>query len=284
MTEGGGGGRRPPRIALLTLESTASAAAVARFAETQRGRLVLVGRSNPWRRAMGGALGQTWRHLRRSGPRLLPWLAVEFTLPRLVAALRRRRHGGDAGSLAALCREAAVPLVMVEDVNGAAMHAALRAARPDLIVTFHFDQILSAETIALARLGGINVHPSLLPRHRGPMPAFWALAEGERTGMGVTVHRLAPRIDAGAILAQRALAPPPGASVSTAARLLHAAGAALAAEVVEVIAAGRGPAAWEAEPLPYRPFPSPAALRETARRRVRLTDAADLRAAVATRL
>ena len=267
------------RIALLTLESTASAAAVAAFARMQRERLVLVGLSDPYRRAAGGMFGQVWRHLRRSGPRLLPWLALEFALPRLLSACRL----GGFGSLTAFCREAGVPVVTVEDVNGPRFHAALREARPDLIVTFHFDQILRAETIALAPQGGINVHPSLLPRHRGPMPAFWALQE-EPPALGVTVHRLVPRIDAGPILAQRPMPLPPGISVSTAARALHAMGAALASEAVAMIEAGRAEER-AFDPLAYCPFPSPAALRTAARRhRLRLVDAEDWRAAWRTRL
>jgi methionyl-tRNA formyltransferase len=248
---------QPPRlrIALLTLESTASAAAVTTFARAQRDRLVLVGRSDPHRRAAGGMTGQLWRHLRRSGPRLLPWLAVEFALPRLLSAVRV----DDPGSLRALCREARIPVVTVRDVNGADFHAALREARADLIVTFHFDQILAAETIALAPLGGINVHPSLLPRHRGPMPVFWAMREDPRL-LGVTVHRLVPRIDAGAVLAQRAMPLPPGLSVATAARALHGLGAGLASTVVEAIEAGKAEAR-DMTPLPYCPFPSREALR-----------------------
>src|SRR5690606_4503167 len=139
------------------------------------------------------------------------------------------------------------------------------------IVTFHFDQILNAETIALARRGGINVHPSLLPRPRGPMPAFRALQE-ERPALGVTVHRLVPRIDAGPVLAQRPMPLPAGVSVSTAARALHAMGAGLASEVVERIEAD---AAEETpfEPLTYCPFPSAAMLRAARRRGVLLVDA-----------
>jgi methionyl-tRNA formyltransferase len=114
------------------------------------------------------------------------------------------------------------------------------------------------------------------------MPAFWALLDD--APMGVTVHRLAPRIDAGAILAQRAVTVPGAASVSTAARLLHEAGAALAAEVVDHIAAGHAPATPVSEPLPYRPFPPPSALRGAARRGLRLVDMADLRAALAVRM
>jgi folate-dependent phosphoribosylglycinamide formyltransferase PurN len=271
-------GPDPLRIALLTLESTASADAVAAFARAQRERLVLVGRSDPYRRAAGGMPGQLWRHLRRSGPGLLPWLALEFTLPRLLSAVR----ADDAGSLAALCREGRIPVATVQDVNGPDFHAALREARADLIVTFHFDQILAAATIALAPLGGINVHPSLLPRHRGPMPVFWAMREDPRL-LGVTVHRLVPRIDSGAVLAQRAMPLPPGLSVATAARALHGLGAGLTSTVVEAIETGKT-AARDMTPLPYCPFPPRAALRDAARRGLRLVDRSDLKAARSVRL
>jgi methionyl-tRNA formyltransferase len=50
--------------------------------------------------------------------------------------------------------------------------------------------------------GWLNVHPSLLPRHRGPEPIYWTIANGDREA-GITVHLTVPRIDAGPILAQR---------------------------------------------------------------------------------
>jgi folate-dependent phosphoribosylglycinamide formyltransferase PurN len=247
---------------------------VAGFIRDQGGRIALLGLSNPYRREVGGAFGQARRHLRRSGPRMLGYLFVNIALPRLVAAL--------GGSLPRLCRKAGIPTVSVEAVNGPAFHAALRAARPDLIVTFHFDQILSAETLALAPLGGINIHPSLLPRHRGPIPTFWAgLEAGSEVGPahGVTIHRLVPRIDAGAILAQRIVPLPAGMTASAAARRLHLAALPLAGEVLDRIAAGTVEERLT-EPLPYCPFPSGAALREARRRGVRLVGAGDIRAAL----
>jgi methionyl-tRNA formyltransferase len=84
-----------------------------------------------------------------------------------------------------------------------------QAARPDVVLSFHFDQIFTLDTLALAPLGGVNIHPSLLPRHRGPIPAFWALQEGPGA-TGISIHRIAARIDTGDVLAQRAHALPPG--------------------------------------------------------------------------
>jgi folate-dependent phosphoribosylglycinamide formyltransferase PurN len=251
-----------PRIALLTLPSVMSDAASLAFAREIGGRLALLGLSDPMRPAMGGALGQLRRHLARSGPRMLPYLALGFGMPFRQGPFRRA------------ARAAGAPLVVVRDVNGGAMRTALAAARPDLIVTLHFDQILAPETLALARLGGVNLHPSLLPRHRGPVPAFWALAE-DPAETGVSLHRLAPRIDAGALLAQSRVALPPGLSALDAARRLHMAGLPLLRDLLARLDAGVLPAGTQAPLLPYRGFPDAAALKAAARRDVRLVRAAD---------
>lgn len=247
------------RIVLLTLESALSAEAVAAFLATGAGRgVVLVGRSPPFRE---GTIAPLRRHLARSGPRLLPYLVANYALPHWVA---RRGRGW--------LSQSGVPVVEMPAMNGAVAHAAIRAARPDLLLTFHCDQILSPETLALARLGGINLHPSLLPAHRGPVPTIHALAE-DPPRFGVTVHRTVARIDAGAILAQRAVPMPAGVTASAAARGLHLAGVPLLEAVLAALAAGTAEQRLVA-PLPYCPFPPPAVLR-----RVRLVDAADWRAA-----
>lgn len=264
--------KAPLRIALFTLESLASAGAVRQFAETHAAEIVLIGRSAPYRAAAGGAFGQFWRHWRRSGTGFLPYLFVNFVLPSIMARFR------PAAGIAGFARAKRIPMLEVQDVNGAACHAALQAARPDVILSFHFDQIFTPETLALAPLGGVNIHPSLLPRHRGPIPAFWALQEGP-DATGVSLHRIVARIDAGEVLAQRAHALPPGISASTAARLLHAAALPMIDDVLRALAVGdaEGNAST---PLPYCGFPDAAEISAARRQGVRLVKAADWRAAL----
>jgi methionyl-tRNA formyltransferase len=258
-----------PRIALLTLPSAMSDEAALRFLDEQAGRVVLVGLSDPMRPAAGGTFGQLRKHLARSGPRILPYLALGFGLPGQGRALRRAAAATGAGC------------VTVRDVNGPDFAAALAASGAELAVTLHFDQILAAGTIARLPLGGINLHPALLPRHRGPVPAFWALAEGGGE-TGVSLHRLAPRIDAGDLLGQARVALPAGISALEAARRLHLAGLGLFPPVIEALVAGREPAATALPLLPYCPFPDRAALRGAARRGVRLTRVADIPRILAT--
>lgn len=229
------------RIALFTMESAASAEAVLRFAERQAERLVLVGHSPPL-----AAHRATWRALRGSGPGILPYLAVNHLLPPLGAAWRRPPR------LSGLCAARGIRTVRLAAEGE--MQAALRETRAELLVSFHLDRILGPAVLAVPARGGINVHPSLLPRHRGPIPAFFGLAE--RT-TGVSVHALVPRIDAGGIWAQREVPLPEGSSALSAARALHLAALPLLDEVLDRIDAGEEAPAAPA-PLPYRGWPGAA--------------------------
>lgn len=75
----------------------------------------------------------------------------------------------------------------------------------DLIVSWFFTRRIPERWLGRPPLGAIGVHPSLLPRHRGPNPFYWAIDAGD-SETGVTVHRLDADYDSGAILAQRRLA------------------------------------------------------------------------------
>jgi len=73
---------------------------------------------------------------------------------------------------------------------------------PELLVVCDYGQILAADLLAVAPLGGINLHASLLPKYRGAAPIQWALYSGE-SDTGVSVIHMTPRLDSGPILATR---------------------------------------------------------------------------------
>ncbi len=77
----------------------------------------------------------------------------------------------------------------------------LAGYRPDLLVVFGFNWRLPAEVLGLPRLGVVNIHPSALPRYRGPSPVLHAVRNGDPS-FGVTVHKMSEVIDAGPVLAQ----------------------------------------------------------------------------------
>jgi methionyl-tRNA formyltransferase len=86
-------------------------------------------------------------------------------------------------------------------INTAESIQRVASARPDLLVVCDFGQILSNDALAVAPLGGVNLHGSLLPAYRGAAPVQWALLSGDAV-TGVSVIHMTPRLDGGPILAK----------------------------------------------------------------------------------
>jgi methionyl-tRNA formyltransferase len=85
------------------------------------------------------------------------------------------------------------------DLDDDAIFHAIRSARADAVASWFWPRKIPTRVLELAPDRAFGVHPSLLPRWRGPDPYFWAIASGDRE-TGVTVHRLAPEYDTGEIL------------------------------------------------------------------------------------
>lgn len=97
-------------------------------------------------------------------------------------------------------QEAGVTVAMPADINSPAGQEAITQFQPDLLVVCDYGQILSAETLNLSPLGGINLHGSLLPRFRGAAPVNWAIIRGEPI-TGTTVIYMTTQLDGGPLLA-----------------------------------------------------------------------------------
>jgi methionyl-tRNA formyltransferase len=78
----------------------------------------------------------------------------------------------------------------------------LRSLEPDLLVVVAYGQIIPRSVLLIPRRGAINVHASLLPRHRGAAPIAHAILAGDRE-TGVTIMRMDEQLDHGPILATR---------------------------------------------------------------------------------
>jgi methionyl-tRNA formyltransferase len=116
----------------------------------------------------------------------------------------------------------------------------VRASAPDLIVSWFWTTKLPASVLALAP--AVGVHPSLLPRHRGPDPYFWTIDAGDDE-TGVTAHVLDAGYDTGAVLGQRRIRVDPAWNAWQLARALDRPSLGLLREVVRAFAEGRGPRA-----------------------------------------
>ena len=78
----------------------------------------------------------------------------------------------------------------------------VRLLAPDLILVNSYSMILRHDLLACARLGGVNIHPSLLPRNRGCNPIQWAILNGD-SETGVTLHEIDSGLDTGPIIDQQ---------------------------------------------------------------------------------
>lgn len=145
-----------------------------------------------------------------------------------LAALSRR---GAVGTRRLRRRLGTERVLVAPDLAAPEMLARIRACAPDLLVSWFWTKRVPRAILDVARLGSVGVHPSLLPRHRGPDPYFWAIDAGDAV-TGVTAHRLEDDYDTGAIFGQRTLAIDPRWNAWTLARKLDRPSLALLRETV----------------------------------------------------
>jgi methionyl-tRNA formyltransferase len=135
---------------------------------------------------------------------------------------------------------AGLPVIQPRRLREPAAMDQLRAWAPDLIVVAAFGQILLPDVLDLPPHGCVNVHASLLPRHRGAAPIAAAILAGDLE-TGVTLMRMDLGLDTGPILAQRPLAILPDDTTPSLSARLAQAGAALLVEALPAYLAGRLP-------------------------------------------
>jgi methionyl-tRNA formyltransferase len=160
-------------------------------------------------------------------------------------------RGGEvraASSLTAAAHALGIEALETSDANQPAVHAALRQLEPDVFVIAGFSHLLAPSTLALARRGGLNVHPGRLPEERGPAPLFWALKRG-RNPVTVTIHALDAGEDSGDVVSAHLVPFAPGidgqellarCAETAAPHLIRAVRAVLAGDVVRIPQPRRG--------------------------------------------
>jgi len=129
-----------------------------------------------------------------------------------------------------------LPIIQPPTLRDPAVVAQLEALQPDVGIVAAYGEILRKAVLAIPPLGYLNIHPSLLPLHRGPMPVAGAILAGD-TETGVTIMKLTPGMDSGPILAQATVSLPPTARTGALNDELFQLGAQLLLEVLPRYAA-----------------------------------------------
>jgi methionyl-tRNA formyltransferase len=143
-----------------------------------------------------------------TGPFAVPMFRALVESPHTIVAVATRPDHAPPGRkpppnpMRAAAGAAGIGILDPERVNEPAAVASLAALRPDLFVVCDYGQILSRDLLSVPPLGGINLHGSLLPRHRGAAPVQWAIREGDAVS-GVSVIHMTPALDAGNVIVAR---------------------------------------------------------------------------------
>ena len=101
-------------------------------------------------------------------------------------------------------QELGIEILQPEKIRQPEAMQKLKDWNPDLIVVAAFGQILRPEVLNLPKYGCVNVHASLLPRHRGAAPIQASILAGDKE-TGITIMLMDPGIDTGPMLSQRSI-------------------------------------------------------------------------------
>ena len=137
-----------------------------------------------------------------------------------------------------LAQEVGLEVFQPERIRDEAAQARIRDVAADVMVVVAYGQILPAALLNAPRLGTLNVHASLLPRHRGPAPIEWSILSGDAE-TGVTILQMDAGVDTGPILAQARLPLAPDATAGPLEGQLANLGARLMVQTLDGLAHGR---------------------------------------------
>ncbi|MEQ8847114.1 methionyl-tRNA formyltransferase [Botrimarina sp.] len=177
-----------------------------------------------------------------TGPFAVPTLRLladsgDAELLAVVTRPPRGRRGEPAAPMALAADELGLPLWQPESVNLAESVERLAGYEADLLLVCDYGEILKPPALAATRLGGINLHGSLLPRYRGAAPVQWAVLNGDAE-TGVSVIQMTPGLDAGPVLGEARTPIDPDETAGDLEARLAAMGAEVVQRVVAELAAG----------------------------------------------
>lgn len=206
-----------------------------------------------------GAVGLAALLARGLPPALVVTSPPPAPLTGLEARLFARREAllAEFPSIPELCARHGLPCRLDEPGPAPPWETEVAAFRPEFGLIVNFRRLLPERIFALPAHGTFNVHPSLLPRGRGPQPVFWTLHHGDPRS-GFTVHQVDAGADTGPQLARREIDVADTDSFASLYRRLATLLPELVVATVEALARGAS-----AEPVPaaetgsFDPMPKP---------------------------
>lgn len=150
-------------------------------------------------------------------------------------------------------RDIAVRAVSDDEIEG--LRRAIQLHKPDVVCVACFPKRLPKDVLDMVRLGFLNLHPSILPYHKGPAPLFWIFRSGDRNAGGVTIHTMNEGLDTGDIVHQEKVSFPTGISGIEAERLCGGVGGNLFALAIDGLHTNSIPVKTQSNEGSYESWP-----------------------------
>lgn len=225
------------RIVILTYESLYSNLMTERLLKEFPGQIVGIVRSDclVYGKSLPGGLLYL---LKRTGLRFVGRKALELFQSRATAIIFRLiGREPKVHSLRDIRTRYDVPVIGSTDVNSPETLQQIKAWQPDLILSIYLNQLIKTELINLPPQGTLNIHPALLPRHRGLFPYFWVIVAGE-TETGTTIHWVDEKFDTGDLLLQEKIPVTSEDTITSLSYRCAVLGAEMLVKAVNMVAAG----------------------------------------------
>jgi len=104
-------------------------------------------------------------------------------------------------AIATAANHLGIKALLVDTLKNPASIEKIKVLNPQLIILADYGEIIPKEIINIPKYGILNIHPSLLPKYRGPSPIVSAMLAGEKK-IGISIIKINEKVDAGEILAQ----------------------------------------------------------------------------------
>lgn len=192
------------KTVFYTFESPAMLAVAGRLVASGKISAVILQRPA----TLGSRVALVVRRLRRNGfVRVADELRFQIYYRLFVRAKDNRfRDMLDLNKVSREMLAKRVDIFDVDSLNSPESRALLARLAPDLVVMAS-RELLRPETLKLARIGFVGCHPGILPDFRGAYASFWAMLEGKKDKVGVSVYLATDGIDTGPLVAERVIRP-----------------------------------------------------------------------------
>jgi methionyl-tRNA formyltransferase len=140
----------------------------------------------------------------------------------------------EVNEITKIAMDSGLPLIEIDSFRDQAARG-IEEYKPDLLVVASFGLIIPKWALDIPSIGPLNIHPSLLPRYRGPSPIQWSIWNGER-GTGITFIKMNEKMDEGDILYQEPVAIEPQENATTLSEKLAVRAGAVLPEFIEGLA------------------------------------------------